>query len=165
MNFNKQSKKFKIKYNGLTLEFEFYTKNFILKKLRELEDLKFISSVRCVEILENRNPFSELKKEYLDEQGKEKYHFFAYVKFFEYKGEEYGIVGGKTNYPNPDITFDYWEEKDNRIARTFLYESKLKWNREIVVLNHAPVPAKETDEKQAIFLECFLQRKFNLLNS
>lgn len=165
MKCNEKSKKFEVKYNDLKLEFEFYTKEFIRKKLKELEGTKYISSVRCVNIPENRHCFSELKKEYIDEQGKEKYHFFAYIKFFEYGGKEYGLVGGKTNYPYPDITFDYLGKKDNRIARTFLCENNLKWNREIVVLNHAPFSERKVDEKQAIFLECFLQREFNLFNS
>lgn len=160
-----KSKKFNVMYNDLNLEFIFYNKEFILSKLKEYEGSKSISSVRCVYIPEMRNRYSELKNEYIDIQGKEKYHFFAYIKFFEYDGEKYGLVGGKTNYRQPDITFDYLEKIDNRIARTFLNANNLNWSREIIVVNHSQFAKRDVDEKQALFLECFLQREFNLFNS
>ena len=146
------------------MEFEFYNKEFILNKLKELEGTRSFS-VRCINIPEISPRFSELKKEYIDEEGKEKYHFFAYIKFFEYHGDEYGLVGGKTNYSNPDITFDYLGKDDNRIARIFLNQKNLEWSREIVVVNHCQVSTRKVDEKQALFLECFLQREFNLFSS
>lgn len=111
MVFSEKSKKFDITYNSMTLEFEFYTKEFIQKKLEELKEDKKISSFRCVNIPDKRTRFSEIKKEYTDEQGNEKYHFFSYIKFFEYDEKEYGLVGGKTNYPSPDIAFDYLKKE------------------------------------------------------
>ena len=65
----------------MTLEFEFYTKEFIQKKLEELKEDKKISSFRCVNIPDKRTRFSEIKKEYTDEQGNEKYHFFLILNF------------------------------------------------------------------------------------
>lgn len=165
MVFSEKSEKFDITYNSMTLEFEFYTKEFIQKKLEELKEDKKISSFRCVNIPDKRDRFSEIKKEYIDEQGNEKYHFFSYIKFFEYNEKEYGLVGGKTNYPSPDITFDYFRKKDNRIARNFLNDNKLKWSRKVIIVNHDPFLDRKKDERQALFLECFLQREFNLFNS
>lgn len=94
-----------------------------------------------------------------------KYHFFSYIKFFEYEGKKYGLVGGKTNYLSPDISFDYLGENDNRISRTFLHDRNLEWCKEIIILNHAPYLEKDIDEKHAKFIECYLQRKFNLFDS
>lgn len=165
MVFSEKSKKFDITYNSMTLEFEFYTKEFIQKKLEELKEDKKISSFRCVNIPDKRTRFSEIKKEYTDEQGNEKYHFFSYIKFFEYDEKEYGLVGGKTNYPSPDIAFDYLKKRDNRIARKFLKDNKLKWSRKVIIVNHAPFLERKKDERQALFLESFLQRKFNLFDS
>ena len=48
-----------------------------------------------------------LRRSFYDVNNKERYHFFAYIKFFVYEGQKYGLVGGKTNYPYPDISFDY----------------------------------------------------------
>lgn len=56
----------------------------------------------------------------------EKYHFFSYIKFFDYNGKQYGLVGGKTNYPLPDILFGYLSKNDNRISRTFLDDKQLQ---------------------------------------
>ena len=38
----KERKHFNFTYHGLTLEFELFSKSFILKKLKELEDKKMI---------------------------------------------------------------------------------------------------------------------------
>ena len=62
MVFSEKSKKFDITYNSMTLEFEFYTKEFIQKKLEELKEDKKISSFRCVNIPDKRTRFSELRK-------------------------------------------------------------------------------------------------------
>ena len=95
--------------------------------------------------------------------------FFAYIKFFTYDGKDYGLVSGKTNYNNPDLSFDYLSsnegKEDNRFARIFLEQENVKWCNTIVIVNHKASPQEENDNKEALFIECFLQRKFNLFNS
>lgn len=156
-----ERKKFKVTYHGLTLEFEFFTKSFILKKLQELESEKIISSVRCINIPNEKGPFKKLKKYYEDEQKNRRY-YFAYIKFFEYEDNQYGLVGGKTNYNYPDI--DFTKDSDT-IARTFLNENKYDWCRDIVLVNYNKENYKNQENKQVVFLERFLQRKFNLFDS
>ena len=158
---------FDIIINGLTLKFELFTYDYILQKLK---DCKGIESVVPLEIPEVK-PFSELKKIYLDEEGNEKYHFFAYIKFFEREdGELFGIVGGKTNYPQPDIAFDILNKKsqkqDNRISRIFLdMNAKFSYSRKVLIINHNQKLDIKSDNQQALFLETYVQRLFNLLDS
>nr|DAR33989.1 MAG TPA: hypothetical protein [Caudoviricetes sp.] len=158
---------FDIIINGLTLKFELFTYDYILQKLK---DCKGIESVVPLEIPKVK-PFSELKKIYLDEEGNEKYHFFAYIKFFEREdGEFFGIVGGKTNYPQPDIAFDILNKKskkqDNRISRIFLdMNAKFSYSRKVLIINHNQKLDIKSDNQQALFLETYVQRMFNLLDS
>lgn len=158
---------FDIIINGLTLKFELFTYDYILQKLK---DCKEIESVVPLEIPEVK-PFSEMKKIYLDEEGNEKYHFFAYIKFFEREdGELFGIVGGKTNYPQPDIAFDILNKKskkqDNRISRIFLdMNAKFSYSRKVLIINHNQKLDIKSDNQQALFLETYVQRMFNLLDS
>lgn len=160
---DKESRTFEIDYYGLKLKFELFSIDYICDKLKLLEQEQIISIERLQ--IPKRKPFSSFKKIYTDADGKEKYHFFAYIKFFVCEGNKYGLVGGKTNYPYPDISFDY-EEKGKRIARTLLYAEKFQWSDEIIIVNHKPfLDNREKDEKQAIFLERFLQRQFNLFDS
>ena len=81
-------------------------------------------------------------------------------------GKNYGIVAGKTNYINPDLLFDSKNgEEDNRYARIFLENSSdAKWSETIVIVNHESSVSEEADNQAALFIECYLQRKFNLLD-
>ena len=80
------------------------------------------------------------------------------------------LVGGKTNYPNPDISFDLISKKsqkqDNRISRIFLdMNAKFRYSRKVLIINHKPKLDKSSDNQQALFLETYVQRTFNLLDS
>ena len=167
---NEESKVFEITYYGLKLKFELFSIEYIWNKLKTLEQDQIVFSIKRLQIL-NSKPFSSLKEIYLAADGKEKYHFFAYIKFFVFEGQKYGLVGGKTNYPYPDISFDYKKEGrvnqiDKRIARTFFYDKNYQWSEEIVIVNHKPfLGDREKDNQQAIFLEKFLQRQLNLFDS
>ena len=155
------SKIFKIPYKGMELEFQLFTIEYIHSELNKIID-NFES------IYEITIPERCIKKHLLDiyvNGEREKYHYFAYIKFFEYEGKEYGLVGGKTNYPRPDISFDYLGIQDNRISRVFLKDKDLKWSRKIIIINHAASLERNDDDKQARFIECFVQRKFNLFDS
>lgn len=77
--------------------------------------------------------------------------FFLILNFLSMTKKEYGLVGGKTNYPSPDIAFDYLKKRDNRIARKFLKDNKLKWSRKVIIVNHAPFLERKKDERQALF--------------
>lgn len=163
----KNKKIFNVTYNFLTLPFELFDIDYIFDDLSKLVDEKVISSVyRFVD--PQKKIDSSFKKLYLTENDspKEKFHFFAYIKFFKCETGIYGLVGGKTNYPNPDVLFDYLDDKnDNRIARTFLEDNKYEWHNEILIINHEPFLDRALDNRQALYLESFLQRKYNLFNS
>lgn len=157
----KHSRIFDVLYNGLKLKFELFTIDYIYAELKKQSD--DFESIHRITIPDAK--LGEFLRDiYIDGEGK-KYHFFSYIKFFEYEGQKYGLVGGKTNYPRPDIAFDYLEKNDNRISRTFLNSKQLQWSREIIILNHMPGLEKNKDDKQAKFIECFVQRKFNLFDS
>ena len=163
----RDSRFFEVIYSDLNLEFELFEIDYIVDKLQLLKKRKIISSFERIEVPQNKIERS-LKSFYIDEKlQKEKYHYFAYIKFFEYNNKFYGLVGGKTNYPVPDVSLDYLQDnnKDNRIARAFLKHIDAKWHNEIIIVNHKPLLDKEKDERQALFIECFLQRQFNLFNS
>ena len=154
---------FSIEYCGLELPFEFFSSEYNLSELEKFKEL-FGSFVK----IENATKASI--KKYYEENKKtlgENTRFFAYIKFFTYDGRDYGLVGGKTNYSNPDLSFDYLNsnKKDNRFARIFLKQESLEWSNTIVIVNHKTIPQKENDNKEALFIECFLQRRFNLFNS
>lgn len=167
---NDKSKFFEVSYYGLKLKWELFTIECIWDKLKTLEQNQIIYSIKCLEI-PNVKPFSPFKEIYTDAAGKEKYHFFAYIKFFVYEGQKYGLVGGKTSYLYPDIDFERKKGKevttrDKRIARTFLRDKNFSWCDEIIIVNHEPfLGEREKDNQQAIFLEKFLQRQFNLFDS
>lgn len=157
----KESKFFEIAYYGLKLKFELFSIEYIEDKLKTLKQDQIIFSAERLQI-PKRKPFHSLKKDYIGTDGKEKYHFFAYIKFFVFDGQKFGLVGGKTNYPYPDISFDY----KKGVARTFLIDNKFRWSDEIIIVNHEPsLNDREKDNQQAIFLEKFLQRQFNLFDS
>lgn len=155
------SRIFLFSYDDLKLQFELYTKKHIENELKKLNGI----TVDTIAVIPRKTP-ANLRKIYLDSYGDEKYHFFAYIKFFLYENEKYGIVGGKTNYPSYDICFDKLaDEKDNRIARMFLKQNDLEWDNEVLIINHAEKKERRVDELQAIFIERYLQRKFNLFDS
>lgn len=52
--------------------------------------------------------------------------FSRISNFLIIHGKQYGLVGGKTNYPLPDILFGYLSKNDNRISRTFLDDKQLQ---------------------------------------
>ena len=154
---------FEVNYYGLKLKFELFSIEYIFNKLKTFEQESIISSIHRLQI-PTRKPFSSFKEIYLDKDGKEKYHFFAYIKFFVCENQKFGIVGGKTNYPYPDVSFDF--QNGNQIARTFLINKNFHWHNEIIIVNHeAFLDDKGKDNQQAIFLEKFLQRQFNLFDS
>ena len=157
----KNGKIFKIPYKGMELEFKLFTIEYILSELNK--SINNFESIYEITIPE-KNIKKHLRDIYMNGK-KEKYHYFAYIKFFQYEGKEYGLVGGKTNYPRPDISFDYLGMQDNRISRAFLKDKDLKWSRKIVIINHATSLERIDDDKQARFIECFVQRKFNLFDS
>lgn len=167
---NDESKFFEVAYYGLKLKIELFSIEYIWDKLKTLEQNQIIFSAERLQIPKLK-PFRSFKEIYTDTDGKEKYHFFTYIKFFVYEGQKYGLVGGKTNYSYPDISFDYKKgkevaQKDKRIARTFLKNQNFKWSDEIIIVNHEPfLDCREKDEQQALFLENFLQRQFNLFDS
>lgn len=113
---NQESRSFEITYYDLKLKFELFSIDCIFNKLKIFEQDKIISSVHRLQI-KKKKPFSSFKEIYIDVNNKERYHFFAYIKFFVYEGQKYGLVGGKTNYPYPDISFDY--KKNRGISRIF----------------------------------------------
>lgn len=162
------SRVFDVCYHGLTLKFELFTREYIEKEL---------TSEFGGMVFELKLPEKNVKKAFktLMKEMKNPNKHFAYIKFVEFNKEEYGVVGGKSNTSWPDISFDALQvnnigRPDNRIARTFLKQrvegEELKWSRKIVVVS---IPAKNQEDKeqklQAIFLERYLQRKFNLFDS
>lgn len=157
--------KFSIKYCGLQLPFEFFSLEYILTELEKHKELfgPFIEIKNAT-----RANIKEYRKENKDDLG-ENTRFFAYIKFFTHNGKNYGLVGGKTNYDNPDLSFDYLnlneKKEDNRFARIFLKKENLEWSNTIVIVNHKASSQEENDNKEALFVECFLQRTFNLFNS
>ena len=155
------SKVFSFICDDLELKLELYTKEHIENELKKIGGI----TVNSVEIVPSKTP-ERLRKIYLDNDKHEKYHYFAYIKFFSFKGKKYGIVGGKTNYPSPDICFDKLTgNNDNRIARIFLNINNLEWDTEVLIINHEVGKDRKTDELQSIFIERYLQREFNLFDS
>lgn len=88
-----------------------------------------------------------------------------YIKFLNVNGDKYGLVGGKTNYTSPDLDFskDYGNSLTS-FARKFLSDKDLNWDDTIIIIEHIPTNNKESDNEMALFIECFLQREFNLFD-
>lgn len=155
------SKVFSFVCDDLELQLELYTKEYIETELKKISGI----TVHSAEIIPYKTP-EMLRKICLDDNQHEKYHFFAYIKFFSYQNEKYGIVGGKTNYPYCDICFDKLSgSSDHRIARAFLKDHHLEWDHEVLIINHAMGKERKTDELQSLLIERYLQRKFNLFDS
>lgn len=155
MSENINGKKFKVSHGGVSLRFEWYSKEYILKELTNKSYFGEIIEIEQATKLKIKNC----------RKGKNEY--FAYIKFFSINGKSYGIVAGKTNYSNPDLSFDDWkDENDHRYARIFLRDTRgAKWSETIIIVNHKPSASEEEDKQAALFIECYLQRKFNLFNS
>ena len=93
-----------------------------------------------------------------------KYKYFCTFKL-NVKGDKYEFVGGKTNYTSPDLDFskDYGNSLTS-FARKFLSDKDLNWDDTIIIIEHIPTNNKESDNEMALFIECFLQREFNLFD-
>lgn len=155
-------KEFNISCYGVELPVELYSIDYIWEELNKNKELFGI-----VEKIENATK-SKIKLFYKENQKnlEKNSHYFAYIKFFNLDGELYGIVGGKTNYTNPDLSFDEKEdETDNRYSRNFLNKERLKWDKTIIIVNHKPSGSEKADNQEALFIECYLQRIFNLFES
>ena len=92
--------------------------------------------------------------------------FFTYIKFFiEIEtNKTYGLIGGKTNYNSPDISLHDEEENERRFGRLFMKSNKDKYKMSnmILVVHHK---TKDEDSMQAVFIERYVQRKYNLFDS
>ena len=152
----KNGETFTVSHGGVSLPLEMYSMEYILK---ELENNKlYFGEIRTIE---------HATKAKIKNCRKGKNEYFAYIKFFSINGKSYGIVAGKTNYSNHDLSFDDWkDENDHRYARIFLRDTRgAKWSETIIIVNHKPSASEEEDKQAALFIECYLQRKFNLFNS
>ena len=154
------SKTFNVKAAGLTLPYEFYTFDDIQEDLKKT----FGNQVKSYDMSID-NKWSQIRKgNYAGAK------FFTYIKFFidiETK-EIYGLIGGKTNYDNPDILLYDVEENEHRFGRLFVQtedenkKEKYKMSNLILVIHHN---ATDEDSLQAIFIERYVQRKYNLFDS
>lgn len=151
---------FVIEYQDLKLDFELFTRDYIEKELEKDKAL----IVKKIHIPDERGRFSELKKYKKDSISS---YYFAYIKFFVSEKKEYGIVGGKTNYSYPDVDFS---TKSDTTARSFI-RGRYEWSRDILVINYklkddeVKTEDKIIEDKKIKYLEKYIQRKFNLLDS
>lgn len=151
-----------------------YKINNINDKLKlpfELFSIDVIKS-RLEELKKEDNPISnfyeldkETKKKIRENGYQDNARFFEYIKFLNVNGDKYGLVGGKTNYTSPDLDFskDYGNSLTS-FARKFLSDKDLNWDDTIIIIEHIPTNNKESDNEMALFIECFLQREFNLFD-
>ena len=159
-NENNCSEIFEIKKSGLKLDFEFFTLNYIKTVLEKIGYL----SVRQVKVDPPSNPRNP--KRFVELRNRENTNkYFTYIKFFEKDGEKYGIVGGKTNYIRPDIDYNCSKENETRLSRCFLVENKLEYSNTILVIDHNKCSNDNEDKAQSLFIETYIQRLFNLLDS
>ena len=144
--------------NKLKLPFELFHIDVIKSRLEELKEADNpISNFYELDKVTNKKI---RKKGYQDNA-----RFFAYIKFLNINGDKYGLVGGKTNYTSPDLDFskDYGNSLTS-FARKFLSDKDLNWDDTIIIIEHIPTNNKESDNEMALFIECFLQREFNLFD-
>ena len=149
-----ESKVFDVKIVGLTLQFEFYTFDSILGDLQRI----FGDQVKQYDM-------SIYKKWSQIRQGKDdKTKFFTYIKFFIEKktNKKYGLIGGKTNYNSPDISLNDEKENERRFGRLFMKSDKYKMSNMILVVHHKTA---DEDSMQALFIEKYVQQKYNLFDS
>lgn len=154
-----KSIKAKLKKNGLELEFEFFSLEYIKKELQKINNLQ-VREVIVNPPLKPRDSkrFADLRNNEVENK------YFAYVKFFDNGENLYGIVGGKTNYITPDISYDIEEEGETRLSRCFLKDNHYEYSNRILVIDHKSCSDAD-DEAQALFTETYIQRLFNLVNS
>ena len=150
------TKEFEVNYYGLKLKFTFYTFEYILTDLYKVFKKNYVTKYD----LSIYRKWSQIRTDCNSNL------YFTYIKFFKENtsGIKYGIVGGKTNYNNPDIVFDDLKPNDNRISRVFLHDTQLSWCNKIIVIHHPNVSQNE-DNMQAKFIEKYVQRKYNLFDS
>ena len=162
------SKEFDINLHGIKLQFLFFSKEYIEDTLKsqniEYEIIKLDSKPRgALKIIAENLKCDKTN------------HFFSYIRFFEYDKVEYGLVGGKTSYYNPDVFPGKEKENENRYARLILRkiypkkEPEKRWSNNILIIkgirsrNNKKIPIN--DNNGALFMECYLQRRFNLFDS
>ena len=151
-----ESKIFDVEAAGLTLQFEFYTFDSIqddLKKIFEGQVKQYDMSIY--------KKWSQIRQDKNDETK-----FFTYIKFFiEIEtNKTYGLIGGKTNYNNPDISLHDEKENERRFGRLFMKSNKEEYEMSnmILVVHHKKA---DEDSMQAFFIERYVQRKYNLFDS
>lgn len=143
----------------LKLPFELFNIDLIKSRLEELK--------KDGNIIDNFYILDEAtKKKIRGKKYKNNARFFSFIKFLNVNGVKYGLVGGKTNYTYPDLDFskDYGNSKTS-FARKFLRKNDLNWDDTIIIVEHIPANNEKDDEEMALFIECFLQREFNLFDS
>ena len=150
-----ESKIFDVEAAGLTLQFEFYTFDSIqddLKKIFEGQVKQYDMSIY--------KKWSQIRQDKNDETK-----FFTYIKFFIEKktNKTYCLIGGKTNYNNPDISLNDEKENERRFGRLFMKSNKeYEMSNMILVVHHKKA---DEDSMQAFFIERYVQRKYNLFDS
>ena len=113
-----ESKVFDVEAAGLTLQFEFYTFDSIQ------EDLKKIFGDQVKQY--NMSIYKKWSQIRQDQDKDRETKFFTYIKFFIEKktNKTYGLIGGKTNYNNPDISLHDEKENERRFGRLFMKSNK-----------------------------------------
>ena len=153
-----ESKVFDVEAAGLTLQFEFYTFDSIQ------EDLKKIFGDQVKQY--NMSIYKKWSQIRQDQDKDRETKFFTYIKFFIEKktNKTNGIIGGKTNYNNQDITLHDEKENERRFGRLFMKSNKEEYEMSnmILVVHHKKA---DEDSMQAFFIERYVQRKYNLFDS
>ena len=149
-----ESKVFDVNVAGLTLQFEFYTFDSIQDDLKKI----FGDQVQQYDMSIYKK-WSQIRQ---DKDGATK--FFTYIKFFIEKktNKTYGLIGGKTNYNNPDISLNDEYENERRFGRLFMNSDEYEMSKMILVVHHKTA---DEDSMQAFFIERYVQRKYNLFDS
>ena len=149
-----ESKVFDVNVAGLTLQFEFYTFDSIQDDLKKI----FGDQVQQYDMSIYKK-WSQIRQ---DKDGATK--FFTYIKFFIEKktNKTYGLIGGKTNYNNPDISLNDENENERRFGRLFMNSDEYEMSKMILVVHHEKA---DEDSMQAFFIERYVQRKYNLFDS
>ena len=149
-----ESKVFDVEAAGLTLPYKFYTFDSIQDDLKKI----FGDQVKQYDMSIYKK-WSQIRQDKNDETK-----YFTYIKFFIdiETNKTYGLIGGKTNYNCPDISLYDEEENEHRFGRLFMKNDKYKMSNVILVVHHKKV---DEDSMQAIFIERYVQRKYNLFDS
>ena len=141
-----ESKVFDVEAAGLTLQFEFYTFDSIQ------EDLKKIFGDQVKQY--NMSIYKKWSQIRQDQDKDRETKFFTYIKFFIEKktNKTYGLIGGKTNYNNPDISLHDEKENERRFGRLFMKSNKEEYEMSnmILVVHHKKA---DEDSMQAFFIE------------